>query len=525
MSRTFRFTNSWRQVIALGGVAAVGALALAQSVAIAAPQPVTPPAIPGAPGLFGPVVGAGMPSETIKTLKTTPDVAPAGAAVTISGTGLPASKTVQLVWMTANVRWVLDPKPDSLDYLGRKVDKIAVALANAKTDALGAFSVKFNAPKDFGGLHDIYALVDGAQVAKGGFLLERTVRISPTKGPVGTPITVTVAGMGSPTYESVGSVLYDNRYTGAVSANATRGVAVFKLRAAGGVGAHWIEYAGSSHTVPYLNMQQSPVPWTDGHRMKFTVTKDAGPPAPTLEWPAAVKPTMDERTTLLSANLATSSKASLQLASTSGPILTKVDVAASGLAPNTSVALQWSSVVGNRVNCTGTCWNFVNIPLGEARTGADGTLKTAIEIPDGLGGWHVVQVVQSGQIMAQTPYFVKRSFVSIPKVVKAGEPFTVELKGVGWTQIDNTVAVTYDNGYIGYACGFNSNGYVRIQLFATGEPGTHLIDLYPLLYTQQPAYPYSQLGMVPLLGFATDGPGLAAGYELPAYRLAITVVK
>ena len=105
---------------------------------------------------------------------------------------------------------------------------------------------------------------------------------------------------------------------------------------------------------------------------------------------------------------------------------------------------------------------------------------------------------------------MKRSFVSIPKTVKAGEPFIVELKGVGWTQIDNTVAVTYDNSYIGYACGFNSNGYVRIQLTATGEPGTHLIDLYPLLYTQQPAYPYSQLGMVPLLGFANDAPGLAA---------------
>lgn len=525
MSRTFRSSSSWRQVLALGGATALGALALLQTAAVAAPIPVTPPAIPGAPVLFGPVVDPGKSSETMTTLKTKPDVAPTGTAVTITGAGLPSSKDVRLVWMTANIRYILDPKPDSLDYLGRKVDKIAVALANTKTDARGAFSVKFKVPKDFGGLHDIYALVDGSQVAKGGFLLERVVKISPTRGPIGTPITVTVVGMGSPTYESVGSVLYDNRYTGAVSANTTRGFAVFKLRAAGGVGTHWIEYAGSSHTVPYLNMQQSPVPWTDSHRRKFTVTKDAGSPAASLEWPAAVQPTIDQRTTLLSSNVAPASTASVQLDSTAGPILTKVNVKAAGLAPNVPVALQWSSVVGNRVNCTGTCWNFVNVPLGQGKAGADGTLSSAIQIPDGLGGWHVVQVVQNGQVKAQVPYFVKRSFVSIPKVVKAGEPFIVELKGVGWTQIDNTVAVTYDNSYIGYACGFNSNGYVRIQLFATGEPGTHLIDLYPLLYTQQPAYPYSQLGMVPLLGFATDAPGLAAGYELPAYRLAIQVVK
>jgi hypothetical protein len=46
---------------------------------------------------------------------------------------------------------------------------------------------------------------------------------------------VKVVGMGSPTYESVGSVLYDNKYTGAASANMTRGVLSFKLRAAGEV--------------------------------------------------------------------------------------------------------------------------------------------------------------------------------------------------------------------------------------------------------------------------------------------------
>ena len=114
------------------------------------------------------------------------------------------------------------------------------------------------------------------QVAKSGFLLQRKVTISPTRGPIGTTITIKVVGMGSPTYESVGSVLYDNRFTGSLAANTTRGVVTFKLRAAGDVGAHWIEYAGSSHTVPYLNMEQSPVPWTDSHRRKFTVTKDAG---------------------------------------------------------------------------------------------------------------------------------------------------------------------------------------------------------------------------------------------------------
>ena len=174
---------------------------------------------------------------------------------------------------------MLDAKPDSVDYLGRKVDQIGVVLATATTDASGAFSVDVKAPQDFGGIHDVYAVVDGTQVAKGGFLLARTVRSVPPEGPVGTPITVTVTGMGSPTYESVGAVLYDNQLHGAVSADTTRGWPCSTSGPPGPVGDHWIEYAGSSHTVPYLNMDQSPVPWTDSHRMKFTVTKDAGAPA------------------------------------------------------------------------------------------------------------------------------------------------------------------------------------------------------------------------------------------------------
>ena len=140
--------------------------------------------IPGTPPIPGAITDPGKPAENMKTLKTTPDVAVAGhEGHALRDAALPANKDVTLVWMTANVRYVLDPKPDSVDYLGRKVDKIGVVLATAKTDASGAFSVALKAPQDFGGIHDIYAVVDGVQVAKGGFLVERTVTISAEAGP------------------------------------------------------------------------------------------------------------------------------------------------------------------------------------------------------------------------------------------------------------------------------------------------------------------------------------------------------
>ncbi len=143
------------------------------------------------------------------------------------------------------------------------------------TDAKGAFSVTTKAPQDFGGIHDVYAVVDGKQVAKGGFLVSRVVTMTPTKGPLGTPITITVSGLGSSQYESEAAVLYDNHYTGLISGNTTRGTATVQIRAAGAVGRHTIEVYDASHILPYLNIEQSPLPWLLPSKFEFTITRRA----------------------------------------------------------------------------------------------------------------------------------------------------------------------------------------------------------------------------------------------------------
>ncbi|MHB8642811.1 MAG: hypothetical protein ACYDA3_08000 [Gaiellaceae bacterium] len=514
-----------RLLKAATGTAAVLTLLLLPAAALGDPMPVKAPAIPGVAALPGPVMDAGKPAASMTILQTKPDIGLPGIPVTVSGTGLPANADVTLAWSTANVDWVLDPRPDSVDYLGRKVTKYFVTIGTGRTNASGVLSVKLRAPHDFGGVHDIYAVVNGLQVAKGGFLVARSASISPKQGPIGTPITVTYSGLGSSLYEGGASLLYDNKYVGAVQANWTRGVAKVKIRATGPAGKHTIEIADAI-TFKYLNIQQSPIPWGTGFKFQFTVTKDNGRPAARIDWPANVAATVDAKTTFDVTKIVSGAAATLSM--TSGQILTKVGLTASGLTPGAPVDLEWSTVIGNRVNCTGTCWTFVSVPLGNAAAAADGTLASTVQIPDGLGGWHVVQVIQDGQIKAQVPFFVKRSFAAKPVsnlVLKAGQAFTVHLKGLGWTQLDNTIAVDYDNSYVGYGCGFNSNGDVEMNLVASGAPGTHLIDMYPLLYTQQPSYANTPYGMVPVLTYERDAPGLALGYQLPAMRLAITVVK
>jgi hypothetical protein len=484
------------------------------------------PAIPGVSPLPGPVVGPAQPSENMGILDVTPDQGVAGTPITISGSQLAPNAKVELTWSTADATWQVQTEPDTVNYLGRSDTLLTVALATTTTDASGSFKLSLKAPVDWGGVHDIYAVVNGTEVAHGGFITLRTVTVSPTSGPVGTPITITYSGLGPTFYTGGASLLYDNHYVGELMANWTRGTAQVTIRAAGSVGKHVIQI-GNAISYLYLNVPQSPIPYTNGAKLIFTVTQDKVAPGPSIDWPVNVAPTVSARTTLDASGLAVTSNVDATLASTSGPVDTKVALSATGLSSSAPVSLVWSTVVGNRVDCASTCWIFASTPLGSAAP-AGGSLQSTITVPDGLGGWHVVQLMQSGQLVAQVPFYVKESVVGqgvSSLFLKEGQSFTIHLEGVGWTQLDNTVGVDYDNSYIGYGCGFNSNGDVLLHLNATGGPGVHLIDMYPMLYSLSPSFANTPYGMVPVLTYAKDYPGLALGYQMPAIRLAITIVK
>jgi hypothetical protein len=522
-------TRTPRRLLLAGIVTlAASIIPAASGATAAAPTPGAVPIptdIPGISALPGPVATASTPADDMGLLKVTPDQGGAGKPLTISGSGLPAGKDVSIQWGTAVSTWQLDARADSIDYLGRKTDKLNVVLATVHTDSSGSFGVKVAVPSDWGGIHDIYAVVDGVQVAKGGFLFERHATISPKKGPIGTMITISYHGLASTLYGGSGAVYYDGHYTGAATGIWTRGTAKVKIRASGPVGDHVIQATGGIGN-NYLNIEQSPIPWAVDQVFHFNVTRDNGAPPNRIDWPAKVTPTINQRTTLGSVGLNYSSGTTATLSETSGQVGSKATVQARGLRPG-AVQVAWATVVGTRVNCTGTCWSFAQVPLGNATVAADGTLAASeFTVPDNLGGWHYVQLVQNGETVAQVPFYVKRSIVGQSRMrLKAGQHFTIHLKGIGWTQMDNTIAVDYDNSYRGYACGFNSNGDVVIPLIAMGKPGTHLIDMYPLIYTQQPSYANTPYGMVPILSYARDFPGLAAGYQLPAIRMAIEIVK
>ena len=492
---------------------------------------------------------------TMVNLTVTPNQGVVGSPMVVTGKGLPASSSLQLTWGTSNGTWVADVEPSSINYLGTNITKVTLNMATVTTDSNGAFTFSTVVPSDFGGVHDIYAVKDGVALGHGGYQMTRTLTISPTSGPIGSPITVTYTGMGATLYTAGAAVHWDNSMAGEMQALWTRGTGQVVIRAAGPRGTHYVN-VGDAIGVTYMNIIQSPVPYANSGSLPFIVTRDSGVGTPSATFPIAYAPTTSLRTTLSTVGLDPNTQATMTLSQTSGDILTKVNVKTAKVATDGTYQIVWSTVVGNRVNCSGICWAFSSIPLGTA-TVTNGVSSTDVTIPDNLGGWHVIQMMKGSAIEAQTPFYVKESIMpfkdSVGKVIgmgvakfdpstspdsvargqagepsttfKNGEAFTISIKGVGWTQLDNTMAVTYDNNFIGYGCGFNSNGYMVIKLIATGAPGTHIIDLHPQLYINQPSFANTPYGMLPVLSGDRDFPGLALGYQIPTFHFAIKVTK
>lgn len=139
--------------------------------------------------------------------------------------------------------------------------------------------------------------------------------------------------------------------------------------------------------------------------------------------------------------------------------------------------------------------------------------------PDDLGGDHRIEAAAGDSVIAKTTLILSPS--ALPLNVSegpAGTDIVVHLKGVGWTQTSNIYTLDYDNAWLGYACGFNSQGDVKIHLPAAGDPGWHYIDLYPAIYSGKEASTQVNDFRVPMLT-ATDHPH----ENLPIFHFAFLV--
>jgi len=449
------------------------------------------------------------PAAGLKTLRlthaqTTKPVV--GTEIAAAADGLPPNRTVDLIWETVEGGWVVE---DGYRFRGKRFTDTTKILGRAQVDADGRLAAHFTIPEDFGGVHAVTVADAGRPVAQGGIEVTQTFEMHPSEGPIGTIVELRVTGFGWRTMESTWVVNWDNRDVGYVSATGTHGTAVARFRATGPVGAHEIKvytgYMGQS----YLNHEQAPNAYLPRPRFVFHVTPGA------MSAGGYIEPYQPQKVPAADISIA---GAALSITPAQGPVQTRAVLTGSGFPANTPVSVIWGTQAGSRVSGNGFAPKEQT--LAKLTVTPDGRLDAPLIVPEDLGGMHTLSIKAGEKTLARTSFAIETSIVSIsPTSGPVGSPVTIHLKGVGWTDFDNIYVATYDNAYMGYVCGFNSQGDVIINFNASGSPGMHLIDFYPGIY--QGPEKEQQLYRLPQLTYADDHPG----NKIPALRFAFDVTS
>ena len=298
-----------------------------------------------------------------------------GTSVHATAKGLPPGKTVTLNWGTVTGGWVVE---DYYHFRGKKYSETTTKLGEFRVDSNGKLDASFPIPEDYGGVHEVLAVMDGKVAARNGVEVTQTFELSPKSGAVGTPIELKVKGLGWRTMESTWVVNWDNTNVGWVSAASTRGSAVARFRATGPVGDHVVKVYTGWQAQSYLNYEQSPVAHLP--RPQFTFHTTAGGPAREAyaePYPAA-------------ADSADGSEGrrrdALRSRQRKVPWARAQCCAAKGFPANSSLQLVWQTFVGSRVSGSG--FEPQDKVFAQVKVGSDGRFEWPVTIPDDLGGLH-----------------------------------------------------------------------------------------------------------------------------------------
>ena len=353
-------------------------------------------------------------------------------------------------------------------------------------------------------MHDIVLQQGDRLFTQTGFSIDMTVEISPKSGPVGTPITVEVKGIGWRSLFNSWDLLYDNNFTGWMSSVTTHGSATLHdprdrraRRAHPGGAARRADISLSEHAAePGAGPAAlgDPVHGHGGRAGAAAAARDAG--ADKIRRAAAAGRARRDATILRRRRAGYGARRRLE--------------------PGQELSAQLDPRCRQPDDRRG--WEELSRSSPSAR-------RTVPDAPNSASRCRTIWAARTA--CGSTPdggdkktgtYWIKPT--ALPLDVSrgpVGTTFTIHLKGVGWTETANIYHLVYDNSYIGYACAFNSQGDVELIMKATGAPGWHFIDLYPGIYKGAETRPNNF--RIPQLTYAQDHPG----EDLPAFHFAFEV--
>jgi len=218
----------------------------------------------------------------------------------------------------------------------------------------------------------------------------------------------------------------------------------------------------------------------------------------------------------------------------------KITVSGQGYPPDTGLVIKWDTVNasyivgGNPSQVTGLSAIPWERPLASVETDSQGSFSTSITLPQDYGNYYKIQAfATNGTALPGKAFFTLNTSFSISKSSgPAGTPVVVTTYGLGTSDYTFCYFLYWDNHMVGYYTAISTRGTSNFTIYATGTPGTHLIQAYGAypgpgyLNPQQSPYPTpvftSEFSITP--GASGGGSGLSGSTVVGALAIVAAVL-
>jgi hypothetical protein len=458
--------------------------------------------------------------DTPATLALSDQEGYVGDEISLQGRNLSADTEYTIRWHTTDGQWgVLSAN----EVIGPQYQPRTEEVATVLTDEDGEFEEEWTVPKDYGGPHRVDVVDDGTVVAAAQYSITPWFEIDKTDAEMGRTFTITGYGIGPNLVTNNYQISWDNGYVGFLTGVMNHGTATAQIRAVGPPGEHVVQVWRNQRGVPYLqNNTQSPYgPVAGSRRSAWTVEVTAPAEPPRRAW---VDPLYDEDP--IEAHYPTvdaDTDAELSITPSSGQAGTTVFVTGEQFPPNEDVDLIWYRHEGHRVEGEQITPEPRPAVLPSTETDDEGSFQVEAGIPRDQGSTRPITATIDGREVAVTGFMMQPSIETfVPGRGPVGTDIEIELSGIGWTAYENAPYFVYDNkplGYVSGTAGDETDGTVRAELKAAGEPGWHFIDVYPSLFDMQEEKP--EFTVKPHLSYVDNHPIR----PIPALHFAFEVTE
>ncbi len=167
-----------------------------------------------------------------------------------------------------------------------------------------------------------------------------------------------------------------------------------------------------------------------------------------------------------------------------GPVGTEINIVGHDFPPNSAFELYWEGFEGSWIvdghDFLGSAFSLKEYLIATVTSNASGSFNLRIKVPYDYGGRHYITAIEeiSKANMGQAVFTVIPSFQISTTSGPPGTPITIQGSGLGNRMYTTNWHVLWDNKYVGYATAITTQGNATFTIYATGDVGTHYIDIY-----------------------------------------------